>query len=105
MISRDLLLWTVSILIALVLASKQLTAFVGTLIGGRLRQKTSARREAILAAVTREDEEHALRERVSPKSEDGDWEKVEGYAAGSVANGEKADHDWEGVVGFFHPFW
>lgn len=34
-----------------------------------------------------------------------DWENVEGYAGASAGNGEKGDSEFDGIVGFFHPFW
>ncbi|RAL65518.1 hypothetical protein DID88_001084 [Monilinia fructigena] len=33
-----------------------------------------------------------------------DWENVESCATGKANNGEKADKEWDGIVGFFHPF-
>lgn len=39
------------------------------------------------------------------ESDDEDWEKLSGHAVGSSTNGDKADRDFDGVIGFFHPFW
>jgi alpha-1,2-mannosyltransferase len=73
-------------------------------VGWYLRRKTAGRRAQILERV--EDEEKALAEDQSVKKDsDDEWENVESYAAGSAKNGEKADKEWDGVVGFFHPFW
>lgn len=38
------------------------------------------------------------------ESDDEDWEKLSGHAVGSSTNGDKADRDFDGVIGFFHPF-
>jgi alpha-1,2-mannosyltransferase len=37
--------------------------------------------------------------------DDDEWEQVEASTVGSAVNGGKADKDWSGLVGFFHPFW
>ncbi|KAL8666188.1 MAG: hypothetical protein Q9202_001695 [Teloschistes flavicans] len=75
-----------------------------TTVGWYLRQKTSAQRSLILARVKLEESQLQLRESQVPKSDDGEWEKVEGHATGSAPNGQEADDEWEGIVGFFHPF-
>ncbi len=59
----------------------------------------------IWARVKAEEQDVGSRGKPSPKSEDEGWEKVESHAVGTVKNGEKAEGDWEGIVGFFHPFW
>ena len=33
------------------------------------------------------------------------WEAIDAYGLGSAKNGEKAEQEWDGIVGFFHPFW
>ena len=75
------------------------------LLAWYLRRKAAARRTLALAHVKIEEGQFQLAERHSPKSDEGEWEKVEGYASGSAANGGQAEDEWEGVVGFFHPFW
>ena len=74
------------------------------LVGWYLRRKTQSRRELILERVKLE-EDVFRRQKRTQKAEDEDWEKVEGYSAGSAPNGATAAEEWEGVVGFFHPFW
>ena len=34
-----------------------------------------------------------------------DWETVEALGVPSIGNGEKAPKEWDGIVGFLHPFW
>ena len=41
--------------------------------------------------------------RKQTQDNDDDWEKVESTA--SAPNGEVPKGDWEGIIGFFHPFW
>ena len=86
-------------------AARWLTKYAGQTIGWYLRQRTSARRGTILAKVKAEDKDYRSNDRLSPKSDDEDWEKVESYVAGSAKNRDIGADDWEGVVGFFHPFW
>lgn len=74
-------------------------------VGWSIRRKTGGRRELILARVQEEERDYRSKQNKSPK-EDEDWEKVEGYATGTAPNGElPQDEEWDGVVGFFHPFW
>ncbi|KAI9712618.1 MAG: hypothetical protein M1812_006798 [Candelaria pacifica] len=97
------------LLIALILNSTFflapfLLSYIGQAIGWHLQRRTKERQTLISARVKAEEQEFILRENPSPKSDDGGWEKVESHAVGTARNGEKAETDWEGVVGFFHPF-
>ena len=75
-------------------------------IGWSLQRRTSKRRELIASRVRSEEEAYQASQKGSSKADDEDWEKVEGYAAGTAPNGDlPRDVEWEGVVGFFHPFW
>lgn len=87
------------------LVARWLVQSGGRAVGWYLRRRTSARRQSIFAQVKLEEESYQSRERLSPKSDDGDWEKVESYAAGTATNGGQAADEWVGVIGFFHPFW
>lgn len=52
-----------------------------------------------------EDEKAYLEKKTAgEKTLDGDWENVEAYAVGSSPNGQTGEKQWDGVVGFFHPF-
>ncbi|KAL9579509.1 MAG: hypothetical protein Q9203_006665, partial [Teloschistes exilis] len=75
-----------------------------TTVGWYLRRKTSAQRSLLLARVKLEESQLQLRESHLPKSDENGWEKVEKHAVGSAPNGQEADDEWEGIVGFFHPF-
>ena len=76
----------------------------GNAVGWYLRRKTSARKKAILLKAKQEEKNFQLDEDPSSTLSD-DWENVESYATGSAVNGGPADDEWEGVVGYFHPFW
>jgi len=82
---------------------------LGSCVGWYLRKKTEGRRALIIRAT--QDGEAALREKGkekltdrTPNATDDDWEKVDGATVGSTGNGEKGDKEWDGIVGFFHPF-
>ncbi|KAI1816617.1 glycosyltransferase family 4 protein [Poronia punctata] len=81
---------------------------VASNVGLYLKKKTNDRRKLIIQAT--KDGEAALREKgktgpmdKTSGSTNDDWEKVDG-AVGSTGNGEKGDREWDGIVGFFHPF-
>ncbi|SLM40850.1 alpha--mannosyltransferase [Lasallia pustulata] len=94
-------LFTIAVAIS---AGRWLTKHAGQTIGWCLRQRTSARRKILFSDVGAEEEDYRAKKRLSPKSDDEDWEKVESYVSGSAKNGDVAEDEWEGVVGFFHPF-
>lgn len=87
------------------LVGKWLLRSLGIAIGWYLKRKTSARRRSILLQVQLEEESFQTQERYAARSDDEDWERVESYKAGTASNGGRAYKDWEGVIGFFHPFW
>jgi alpha-1,2-mannosyltransferase len=90
-----------------------LSYFVGRwlfLLGGRacgwyLIEKSSKRRKALLAQAKLEEDEENIRIRPSTKSDNGDWEKVDDHISRIGINRGQAEDEWEGIVGFFHPFW
>ena len=94
----------VSLLIASLYLSKWLFGLAFRAAGWHLIRRTKARRRGILAKAKSEEEKYHEQERVSAKSEDPDWVEVESHPGGSATNGGQAPEDWEGVVGFFHPF-
>ncbi|KAI4169610.1 MAG: hypothetical protein LQ343_005549 [Gyalolechia ehrenbergii] len=67
-------------------------------VGWYLGRKATARRKSILTRVAAEASEYHLSAGPSPKSEDVEWEKVEKPKEG------EADDEWDGIIGFFHPF-
>lgn len=93
--------------------------------GWLIWRRTRSRREYVFARARSEEEElRASRPKGSTTSlsrngaEDEDWEKVDSSGAGGVQTaagsessgviGEKSNQcpeDWDGIIGFFHPFW
>jgi alpha-1,2-mannosyltransferase len=74
-------------------------------LGWALQAKSKDRRAAIISRVQQDREaalelqQHLQRE---TEAEDG-WETIE--QAGTAENGKPSQDEWEGIVGFFHPFW
>ncbi|KAL2024285.1 hypothetical protein VTK56DRAFT_8767 [Thermocarpiscus australiensis] len=81
---------------------------VGSLLGWYLRKKTDGRRCHILELVEADEKEYRESRRASGSGseggEDGGWEKLDAYATGTATNADIGDDDWDGIVGFFHPF-
>jgi alpha-1,2-mannosyltransferase len=92
--------------------------------GWLIRRRTRSRREYVIARARSDEEEllKTLRAKNSTHSlarssaEDEDWEKVDntagpaGVKASSsddigASDGAKRPDDWDGIIGFFHPFW
>lgn len=76
----------------------------GKAVGLHLSRKTNAQRDFIIANAKREEEDYNEKERVSSESEDADWVAIGDRPGGVAPNGGTAPDDWEGVVGFLHPF-
>jgi alpha-1,2-mannosyltransferase len=75
-------------------------------IAGHYRQRSSrTRRELLLERVASEQKQHESQQQVQAEKDEDDWEEIEGSMVGSAVNGGKADREWHGIVGFFHPFW
>lgn len=92
-----------SVPMATVLLGPRLIFLIGGYFGSRLRSKSAWRRTQILKQ-TEEDEMAYLVPEGTRRNSD-DWEDVHAYTTGTAKNGEKADPEWDGIVGFFHPFW
>lgn len=78
--------------------------FLAGLLGSYLRRSTQTRRDLLLERVAKEQQHYEANHEKHGRQED-DWEEIEGSMVGSAVNGGKADKDWRGIVGFFHPFW
>ncbi|KAL8798022.1 MAG: hypothetical protein Q9182_007021 [Xanthomendoza sp. 2 TL-2023] len=99
------ILWSlISAIITIGISGYIFTWLLRKSVGWYLRWKTAPRRSTILAKVKLEEAQFQLSESKSPRLDDGSWEKVEKHAVGSAPNGKEADDEWEGVIGFLHPF-
>lgn len=90
--------------------------------GWLIRRRTRSRRDYVIARARSDEEEYrAAQPQTSTNSlarsqaEDEDWEKVDSSGGaktatssdsgdGSKNEGASSD-DWDGIIGFFHPFW
>ncbi|RAK82406.1 alpha-1,2-mannosyltransferase ALG11 [Aspergillus fijiensis CBS 313.89] len=75
-------------------------------VGWAVQKRTRSRREYIVSRVRAEEEELARKRSTKPAStEDEDWEKVDtSSSASSGTAGTRTSDDWNGIIGFFHPF-
>lgn len=73
---------------------------LGSTLGYYLRKKSAGRRAQILELVEA-DEQEFIAKGGQKSNSDGESENV---VAGTARNGQK-DAEWDGIVGFFHPFW
>lgn len=71
-------------------------------MGSYLNRSSQTRRELLVARVATEQKNHEAEAKNDMKEDE--WEEIEGSMVGSAVNGGKADKDWHGIVGFFHPF-
>lgn len=83
----------------------KLVFWIGGIFGRYLKRKTSTRRTQVLEMVAREQKEWEENDGKGRRDSD-EWETVDSYAVGTAKNGQKGgDAEWDGIVGFFHPFW
>jgi acyl-CoA synthetase (AMP-forming)/AMP-acid ligase II len=77
------------------------------LLGHRLRRASEDVR-GVLSVKTRNEQQQFDVERnrgLKLKKEADECEEIESPLIGSVDNGGRAGPEWQGFVGFFHPFW
>jgi alpha-1,2-mannosyltransferase len=86
-----------------VLLGPKLIFWVGGIAGRYLRTKTAGRKAQILE-LTEKDQVEWEEDGKDRRNSD-EWENVDSYALGTAKNGEKGEEEWDGVVGFLHPFW
>jgi alpha-1,2-mannosyltransferase len=83
-----------------ILLGPKLVFYFGGLVGYYLKNKTAGRKAQILELVETEEKEYLATSKGRRDSDE--WENVQSHAA--VEKGV-ADREWDGIVGFFHPFW
>ena len=105
--SNDVGWWPKKIILTVCAVNIVWTSFISAIhiiMRTAVRRNADPRRISIRQAVDREQEAYATGEGFSPKSEDGDWEKIQQNGAESVDNGRFGKTDYCGIIGFFHPF-
>lgn len=99
-----LLFIVVSLLVSVLVSAIfffSIVRFLGEQVGDYLRRSSHTRRELLLARVATETKNY---EAEHNEPEDYDWEDLASVATDGKV-GSKRDQQWEGIVGFFHPFW
>jgi len=91
--------------LVVVLFGSKLLFWLGSTLGFYLRNKTAGRKAQILEATIQEEEEWEKGGKGKERRHSDEWESVDAYAVGTARNGEKGEQEWDGIVGFFHPFW
>ena len=90
--------------LTIILLGPKLVFHVGGILGHYLRKKSAGRKAQILELVAADEKGYTTTADRERRDSD-EWESVEAYATGTAGTGEKADTEWDGIVGFFHPFW
>lgn len=81
----------------------RIVRFLTKHVGHYLRRSSRTRRELLLARVAAETKNY---EAEHTRIDDHDWEEIASVTTGDIASSSnKENKQWEGIVGFFHPFW
>lgn len=94
------------VLAAFVTLGSRIVALCGAKLGDHLRHKSLQRRELILAR-SKTERKH-FEDKQTQSTLDGEWEKIDKSRSSSNSESQaevNATTHWDGVVGFFHPFW
>lgn len=81
---------------------------LGSLLGTYLRRKTDGRRAQLLDVMADDEKKYiheGPKEDTAEKGKKDMWEKIEASLMDKLPQDDKADKEWSGIVGFFHPFW
>lgn len=73
----------------------------GRLLGFILKKKTDGRRAHLISLMNEDDEKYSKEYASSKTSSSGDGNAI----GGETKLDSPRDKDWDGIVGFFHPFW
>lgn len=78
-------------------------------MGWTLKKKTEGRRAHLIGLMDEENKKSTDKDFESKSSSSsGEWQKVHEADAGAFAGtdgADKTDKEFDGIVGFFHPFW
>lgn len=77
----------------------------GKLLGLYVRSKSRSRRQLLFSRVQEQRDVQAPDTRPSVGRGHDDWEEIDTQYTGHAPNGGRAEEEWRGIVGFFHPFW
>ncbi|EFX06272.1 alpha-mannosyltransferase [Grosmannia clavigera kw1407] len=100
----------VTALLAAILLVPRLWRLTGSTVGWYVRQKSDGRRQRLLRVMAAEElifqdeKKTKANKKTDGGSSESDWENVEASPADSAASDDKGEQQWDGIVGFFHPF-
>ena len=83
-------LWSLPVLIQL----------LGSSLGWTLRKKTDGRRAHLKALMNEDDKKYRLRNAGRESNLGEEWRNIK-----ALAEQKDTQKDWDGIIGFFHPFW
>lgn len=78
---------------------------IGRFWGFTLRKRTEGRRAQLLSVMNEEDEKYQKENPGFSTSSSEEWEAVDGLDLKITTKDGKSQKDWDGIIGFFHPFW
>jgi len=81
-----------------------ITRFLCSILGANVKSRTASRKQLFLDRAAKEESESSRKDSTAQSQLDGEWEKIDTSTPSSI-NGDKETKSWEGVIGFFHPFW
>lgn len=100
---------TLVTLLALLLVAPRFAAFILRFalrgFGWWIEKRSRGRRELIRSRVRAEEELYRSKKFSPPTAEDEDWEKVDSHRLSTASSASASGESWQGIVGFFHPFW
>lgn len=78
---------------------------IGRFWGFTLRKRTEGRRAQLLSVMNEEDAKYQKENPGLKTSSSEEWEAVKAADLKTTTKDGKSQKDWDGVIGFFHPFW
>ena len=91
--------------ITVILLGPFILHYIGSFLGYLLKKKTEGRR-SVLFSVMEDENKNTIQELSDSKSTSSDeWEKVSGAEDNVAEKLKEKTKDWDGIIGFFHPFW
>lgn len=88
----------------LVFVGPRVVRAVGLSLGWTLKKKTDGRRSLLVSLMDGENNNSSEKNLETKSTSSGGWQAVQETDVGA-GEGDMATKDWDGIVGFFHPFW
>lgn len=93
---------------ALIILGPFLVGLVGRCIGWVLLKKTEGRRSLLVGLMNDDNKksaEQSTENTSAASSSSEEWEKVQSPDTKATTTEKSSQQDWDGIIGFFHPFW